>query len=348
MKVAHLNDDFFHKVWANGAIPSRTRRLFPEQQVLRFSEIENSDEPLYCTEFPYLCEATEARVLKVVEFLRAYRGVTVVTFCQDALPPWHDKKKGALVFDKVLALSPKNHPSLTNIVGPWYRVPPQFEYCERYYENRDIDLLYLGRCENRKNPRWVAEALLNVHLNDGSTFMKLAQRSLAGAKMYEYSDLFGLPLEKDTTRGRVEELLGRSKFLLSPTNWGVGEYDGLENAVLEAIVCGCAPILHPHWCTGVYEDYPLQLRSIQEAKEFEVPDEAAYRDALDFMADVPEPMHSTRPPGVLREKLDQAVDDVYFDRGARQQRCDDYVAWVKTGEYKRRRRAGDWEIPDVG
>jgi glycosyltransferase involved in cell wall biosynthesis len=105
--------------------------------------------------------------------------------------------------------------------------------------NKDIDILFCGNFSNLKGPDRVLEVIENVikdNKNIKATFLgegNLFDRIESEIRLKKYSNIFLQGHVKNT-----EHYYKKSKLLLMPST-----SEGLSTAMLEAMSCGCVPIV---------------------------------------------------------------------------------------------------------
>jgi hypothetical protein len=166
--------------------------------------------------------------------------------------------------------------------------------------------------------------------------MILGEKGQSFIAIYKYMKAIGKTWLFNPERSVIESQFNNSKFLLYITDFGTGLYDTLENSVIEALLCGCMPVLHSKWCTAKYKGYPAQVGSLEASKSI-VLNEDVYNACKRFMEDLNEPYTSCGTPEQYRADIEKLMN-----RSRNPKRQDGIREVIKMIRYGKHLRRIDW------
>lgn len=308
--------------FSDGAISS-TIGNFSHVTLLPFEEAIATGEPILFYSHMIAGNPKEmGSILPKLFAMKDYPAPIMACHGFQRLPPGHFARKLGLAFDWLLLEgSVNNFPEYKKrYAGRWFKNPIPFRNRGLSFDNRSIKALYSGRAEGRRRPNWIAEIMKN---NDPIA-MCLRTRGASFLPLYDLFKRKDIAIMRDVSREQVERTLNNAQFLVYPTDFGDGEFVALEYSPLEAVHCGCMPILNSKWCQHLYKGYPGQVESIDHAREL-ILDKSLYKACQEFMSCV-EPMNSERS---IDENMTIYESMVHMPRNTRD--IDAVVEYIDSG-----------------
>lgn len=328
MEVFHPNDTYLKYTWRNCSTVYRATRLYPDKQHLSFNDGMRSGEDLFAPH-PSLCNLTKDLGYHIdkLEAMRHYQHTMVTFLCNDQIAANHPYRFLVLAYDWCLTPGPKeNFPEINNWAGRFRRLVPLMRNKGNTYSQRTHHVCYVGRAEGRRRPTWMCAIMDNhwpwrfVMSERGTSFMPVYQM------LSEYFE----DITRDPDREEIEIVFNNSKFLLYMTDFGSGVYETLENSVMEAIMCGCMPVLNSKWCQHRYKGYPAQVGSIDEARALKL-DEGMYNACVKFWENLNEPHSSCFTEQELRDEIARVV--ALGPNPRRSENIDMVIDMIKSGKH---------------
>jgi len=231
-------------------------------------------------------------------------------------------------FDTVFAYSPQNcpYPALR-----WYCPWPHETGIERReplrsFAERKYTLCYIGKPASSKQVPLIA-ALLEENPLDAVIVIGHPGRPPEGMGIYRVMRTYEIPCLNNPSRAIIGEIFNTARFLAYPTHQGVYKCATLEQSVLEAIYCGCAPILNSAWCTGRYRGYPAQVNCEGSCWGLDLTEDL-YHACLDFMDGVNALSYNCRTFDEMRADI---TSGEYHVDPERPRRCHDVIDFLRRG-----------------
>lgn len=239
-------------------------------------------------------------------------------------------------FDVVFAYNP---PACPYPAERWYCPWPIQNGIEkrrplRAYAEREHDVCYIGKPASQKQMGLIAE-LLSKHPLTSIIVIGHPTCPPEGMKLYKAMRLYDIPYYNNLPRTAISAILNDARFLAYPTHNGMYPCATLEQTALEAIYCGCAPILNRAWCTDRYRGYPAQVDSEEDCWDLELT-ERLYHQCIEFMADpaVDALRYNCRTLAEIRADL---ASRKYAIDPERPRRCKELVEYIQAGLHRRGR-----------
>jgi len=291
-----------------------------EENILSFWDAMELHEPLLCThatlETPF---RTAAEQIDRIQALAEY------PFPLAAIA----HEEGLRIAGSVLAEMPRCFDTMFSF-SPWFKPFPAAQWYKTYpdtiwegipYANRNWDICYVGRGGSRKRPNLIAAALEEYP----NSIVVLSMRGISGKKIYQVCKEWIIDTMVDPPRDTINKVFNESRFLIYPSDFGPVKYRTLENSVLEALTCMCAPILNSVWCMGRFKDYPAQVSTVQDCADL-VLNEDLWSRCLQFMENLDAINHDCRTGKELFDILNAREYAVDPERGRRCQRVAEFFS----------------------